>query len=108
MLRIILPNMRQIRHIMLRGGVRRIAVRGALAALVLGATAGNSLAQQTDPVPPALEAASTPEVRFEGAMINGVEITAPPPVRSAYVPRTRWQHMEGHTLWTRAAMSALK
>lgn len=31
-----------------------------------------------------------------------------PPVRSAYVPRTRWQHMEGHTLWTRAAMSALK
>ena len=108
MLRIILPNMRQIRHIMLRGGVRRIAVRGALAALVLGATAGNSLAQQTDPVPPALEAASTPEVRFEGAMINGVEIIVRPPVRSAYVPRTRWQYMEGHTLWTRAAMSALK
>jgi hypothetical protein len=41
-------------------------------------------------------------------MINGVEITVRPPVRSAYVPRTRWQYMEGHTLWTRAAMSALK
>lgn len=31
-----------------------------------------------------------------------------PPVRSGFVPRTRWQHMRGHELWTRAALSALK
>ena len=31
-----------------------------------------------------------------------------PPARSGQVPRTRWQHMEGHVLWTRAALSALK
>lgn len=31
-----------------------------------------------------------------------------PPVRNAFVPRTRWQHMRGHEVWTRAALSALK
>jgi hypothetical protein len=31
-----------------------------------------------------------------------------PPARPAQIPRTRWQHMEGHALWTRAALSALK
>ena len=31
-----------------------------------------------------------------------------PPVRQGDIPRTRWQHMEGHALWTRAALSALK
>ncbi|MGJ8618398.1 MAG: transglycosylase SLT domain-containing protein [Sulfitobacter sp.] len=31
-----------------------------------------------------------------------------PPVRSGAVPRTRWQHMRGHAVWTRAALSALK
>ena len=31
-----------------------------------------------------------------------------PPARSGAVPRTRWQHMEGHVIWTRAALSALK
>lgn len=41
-------------------------------------------------------------------MIDGTLITVRPPVRNPYVPRTRWQHMDGHTLWTRAAMSALK
>tara|TARA_R110002049_G_scaffold23545_2_gene83223 strand:+ start:34658 stop:35578 length:921 start_codon:yes stop_codon:yes gene_type:complete len=34
--------------------------------------------------------------------------TVRPPARSGSVPRTRWQHMQGHTLWTRAALSALK
>lgn len=31
-----------------------------------------------------------------------------PPARSGNLPRTRWQHMRGHSLWTRAALSALK
>ena len=31
-----------------------------------------------------------------------------PPARSAQIPRTRWQHMQGHAVWTRAALSALK
>jgi hypothetical protein len=31
-----------------------------------------------------------------------------PPARSGEVPRTRWQHMGGHVIWTRAALSALK
>ncbi|MGJ5618575.1 transglycosylase SLT domain-containing protein [Sulfitobacter sp. MF3-043] len=31
-----------------------------------------------------------------------------PPARSAFLPRTRWQHMGGHEVWTRAALSALK
>ncbi|QUJ77996.1 transglycosylase SLT domain-containing protein [Sulfitobacter albidus] len=44
-------------------------------------------------------------------------ITAPPPVdlaafrppaRRVTLPRTRWQHMDGHALWTRAALSAFK
>lgn len=41
-------------------------------------------------------------------VITGEDIAVRPPARSADVPRTRWQHMEGHTLWTRAALSALK
>ena len=36
------------------------------------------------------------------------EITLRPPARPAEMPRTRWQHMEGHALWTRAALAALK
>lgn len=31
-----------------------------------------------------------------------------PPARRAGIPRTRWQHMDGHAVWTRAALSALK
>jgi hypothetical protein len=31
-----------------------------------------------------------------------------PPARKGAIPRTRWQHMSGHEVWTRAAISALK
>ncbi|WP_241434522.1 transglycosylase SLT domain-containing protein [Sulfitobacter noctilucae] len=31
-----------------------------------------------------------------------------PPARRGNLPRTRWQHMSGHALWTRAALAALK
>ncbi len=67
--------------------------------------AGPGVAQQTDAggqAPELLAAATKPPT------IDGVEITVRPPARRSYVPRTRWQHMEGHTLWTHAAMSALK
>ncbi len=42
---------------------------------------------------------------------NGIgeaaRILRPPPHRPD-LPRTRWQHMNGHALWTRAALAALK
>lgn len=41
-------------------------------------------------------------------LADGTVIKERPPARPDYVPRTRWQHMQGHTIWTRAAMSALK
>ncbi|MGJ8545004.1 MAG: transglycosylase SLT domain-containing protein [Sulfitobacter sp.] len=31
-----------------------------------------------------------------------------PPARKGGLPRTRWQHMSGNQIWTRAALSALK
>lgn len=31
-----------------------------------------------------------------------------PPARRPTIPKTRWQHMPGHALWTRAALAALK
>lgn len=31
-----------------------------------------------------------------------------PPARPGDLPRTRWQHQQGHAMWTRAALSALK
>lgn len=43
-------------------------------------------------------------------MVNTLRIdkSLRPPARSGHIPRTRWQHMAGHALWTRAALSALK
>lgn len=41
-------------------------------------------------------------------IIDGDTIDVRPPVRVPHIPRTRWQHMEGHSVWTRAALSALK
>jgi len=48
-----------------------------------------------DETPPALETAP-------------FTTTLRPPARAGNLPRTRWQHMRGHSLWTRAAISALK
>ncbi|WP_245766364.1 transglycosylase SLT domain-containing protein [Sulfitobacter brevis] len=66
----------------------------------------------------------TPEILLEAAMTAPANIpdtdadlttrtprfttTIRPPARSGDVPRTRWQHMGGHVIWTRAAISALK
>lgn len=38
----------------------------------------------------------------------GFQTDLRPPARMANLPRTRWQHMGGHQVWTRAALSALK
>ncbi|MCX7566301.1 transglycosylase SLT domain-containing protein [Sulfitobacter sp. F26169L] len=44
----------------------------------------------------------------DAAILDGETYTIRPPARPTHVPRTRWQHMQGNTLWTRAALSALK
>ena len=45
----------------------------------------------------------------QAAPVLGTEqIAVRPPARRPHIPRTRWQHMEGHALWTRAALSALQ
>nr|WP_037939609.1 transglycosylase SLT domain-containing protein [Sulfitobacter geojensis] len=48
----------------------------------------------------------------QGAASNGIsnsfQTDLRPPARRGQIPRTRWQHMGGHQLWTRAALSALK
>jgi hypothetical protein len=41
-------------------------------------------------------------------LLKGDTFSIRPPARRPHIPRTRWQHMEGHSLWTRAALSALK
>ena len=70
--------------------------------LLQGADAATAL------VVPATLAAVLAVPVASAALPDGTLITVRPPARKADVPRTRWQHMEGHTLWTRAALSALK
>ncbi|MEQ6248398.1 transglycosylase SLT domain-containing protein [Sulfitobacter sp. HNIBRBA3233] len=41
-------------------------------------------------------------------LIDPASIAVRPPARRAQLPRTRWQHMSGHALWTQTALSALK
>ncbi|WP_025062686.1 transglycosylase SLT domain-containing protein [Sulfitobacter guttiformis] len=63
---------------------------------------------QTGPYLPRSVAAPVAVSTANAPILNGSAIAARPPARSGYVPRTRWQHMKGNALWTRAAMSALK
>ncbi|MGC1506681.1 MAG: transglycosylase SLT domain-containing protein [Sulfitobacter sp.] len=42
------------------------------------------------------------------AQIDVLTANLRPVARTGQIPRTRWQHMGGHQLWTRAALSALK
>lgn len=64
-------------------------------------------------------AAGEPNARVVGEEVTKIQKTAEavpegfvtdlrPPARTAHLPRTRWQHMGGNELWTRAALSALK
>ncbi|MEH6738951.1 MAG: transglycosylase SLT domain-containing protein [Sulfitobacter sp.] len=49
-----------------------------------------------------------PDAETSVPIVDGKTIAVRPPVRVPHIPRTRWQHMEGHSVWTRAALSALK
>lgn len=39
--------------------------------------------------------------------VNATVPTLRPQARNGFLPRTRWEHKPGHTVWTRAAMSAV-
>lgn len=53
-------------------------------------------------------AATAGNVEESVPAIPAFQTTLRPPARSGNLPRTRFQHMAGHALWTRAALSALK
>ncbi|MEH6644143.1 transglycosylase SLT domain-containing protein [Sulfitobacter sp.] len=84
----------------------RLAMAGSVA---FGLGAGAATAQVREVIRPPvrlLPAAAAPRAL---AVVVAPTVPAPmAPVRSGHVPRTRWQHMPGHVLWTRAAISALK
>jgi hypothetical protein len=82
-------------------------VAGA-AALVFGLDCTQALAQLSETIqPPASVSVVASPVRSV-PLLDDTAFNLRPPARAIYVPRTRWQHMEGNVLWTRAAMSALK
>jgi len=48
--------------------------------------------------------AAIPQAQAPRSVISDIR----PPARTGQLPRTRWQHKDGHAIWTRAALSALK
>ena len=46
--------------------------------------------------------------QISGPILASSVVALRAPTRVAHVPQMRWQHMDGHTIWTRAALSALK
>ena len=88
--------------------MKRAALVLSLLCLSAGSVAGESLTASVTPrVTPdtagggVVSFAAVPELpRFQTDLR--------PPARVAEIPRTRWQHMQGHEVWTRAALSALK
>ncbi|UWR12776.1 transglycosylase SLT domain-containing protein [Sulfitobacter mediterraneus] len=71
-------------------------------ALAIWMGAGAVLAQTDTPVAVALVAPSDQTVPADTGLKK-----LRPPLRRAVLPRTRWQHMKGHSTWTRGALSAL-
>ena len=53
---------------------------------------------------PSLASAQTENAQTGGAKV----LTASPPSRDVNLPRTRWEHLERSSLWTRATLAALK
>ena len=83
--------------------------RSVLIAVLALAPVGALGQQQAAPLVPAPASAPVPVVAPQSpAVLDGDDIALRPPVRRAFVPRTRWQHMDGNVLWTRAAMAALR
>lgn len=54
------------------------------------------------------EAAQSAVPPITALPVTGFVSDLRPPARNGHIPRTRWQHMQGHEIWTRAALSALK
>jgi len=82
------------------------AVRVQVPLLAVAPTPARALARavaQTTAATSSLTAA-TPGI----PLLSGDDIDIRPPARRANLPRTRFQHMDGHAVWTRAALSALK
>ncbi|MDF1729237.1 MAG: transglycosylase SLT domain-containing protein [Sulfitobacter sp.] len=70
----------------------------------------NALVRPPAPVL-AMPAPALPEGGTAADLTTGAPVIVTdlrPPVRPGTIPRTRWQHMRGHALWSRAAVSALK
>jgi len=96
-------------------------ILGALLSCVLVTTAVTDVSPlrptartTTAPVDPAAALAALRVAARPDHMIRypvAVNLTAPavrPLARTAFLPRTRWEHKDGNPLWTRAAMSALQ
>lgn len=73
---------------------------------------GDLLIPQNSNAVPAPDMRVTPAAQVlpmtTGQPVSRFQSDLRPPVRSGYIPRTRWQHMSGNRLWTRAGLSALK
>ncbi len=85
-----------------------MALSGVLAGAALFCAVGATpaFAQLPDAVPS--EKAVGVKAPATASVVNERQLGVRPPARTPNIPRTRWQHMEGHSLWTRAALSALK
>lgn len=79
------------------GAMKKISI---VLALCIGGWAGTAGAQQSS----AVDAQSLPQDSDVPLFSTDLR----PPLREGQIPRTRWQHMSGHAVWTRAALSALK
>lgn len=95
----LLPYANDAGHTALMNFMRVILV-AAWAALPVAATA-----QQTTL---ASAAVGSTAPAFAQSDVPMFETDLRPPTRVGQIPRTRWQHMAGHAVWTRAALSALK
>lgn len=77
--------------------------------IVLGGTVSAAAETGAQPQPEVVETVQAAYAGQAGSeALPRFETDIRPPARPAGLPRTRWQHMQGHALWTRAALSALK
>jgi hypothetical protein len=92
-------NVQNILHVMKR--ILNILPHGLIAGALLSLCVQSAGAQ---------DAPASPLVPASGAGAAPIPdlIKVRPPARPVDIPRTRWQHMKGHALWTQAALAALK
>ena len=73
---------------------------------LLGSTVATAAEASESSQPGAVQASFGKDARDDDAADFTSDLR--PPARPEALPRTRWQHMEGHEVWTRAALAALK